>query len=566
MGVQLSKREKIYYSLIGFIGIILLIIEIFINKSLLVKYGWLLLLFLPLAIVANRKYIVLKKFIFKFDVIYVITAYFVLNYITALCLLILITIIKNIGYSKKEKLKILNEIGMISIVFVTAHYTSLYIISKIGISNLDKSLLNVFILMISMFVFSWFMLHLQFNIIHEREACKDFKVFIRHDFLSNSYVIISCCINYYLYNEMLYVGMFLGLCVIIIISYLITSLLQLKKHNKDLIVVSEIAAAMASKLDLRETLANIINGVCKSLDPDFCAIFEYDKGNNQLNLIDYKMILRFGLGIRIKDINKVVNENIDVITNYRNSVIIGDLYLLKNKLKNKSNNNVISYFRSIIYEPLILENNYFGCIMIARKERDFFYKEQLKIADIITNHAVIAYKNAKMFKKVKNESIRDSLTGLYNQRQFFAALEDININKRNNVTSLIIFDIDKFKNINDTYGHQTGDKIIKEISYIINSNIRKQDIVYRYGGEEFTVVLPKTNQIEAFKIGERVRYIISKETFYSCDGRKIDITISGGVSEFPKIADSSTKLLSYADRALYNGAKQKGRNKVSLYT
>jgi diguanylate cyclase (GGDEF)-like protein len=166
----------------------------------------------------------------------------------------------------------------------------------------------------------------------------------------------------------------------------------------------------------------------------------------------------------------------------------------------------------------------------------------------------------------KEESITDNLTYLYNQKYFYNYMDrKINENPEGDtMMSLVMFDIDHFKHINDTYGHLTGDYVLKEVARLIKNSIRKNDVAARYGGEEFTVILPDMNSEDAYIVAERIRESIEQHIFLM-NGHKITITISGGVAEYPKVASNVSELVSYADRAMYVGAKFKGRNKVKIY-
>jgi diguanylate cyclase (GGDEF)-like protein len=128
----------------------------------------------------------------------------------------------------------------------------------------------------------------------------------------------------------------------------------------------------------------------------------------------------------------------------------------------------------------------------------------------------------------------------------------------------MIFDIDYFKRVNDTYGHTVGDFVLKEVADLIKSSVRKDDIVARYGGEEFTVILPDLDSDEAYVIAERIRNKI-EEHIFAVNDLKIKITISGGISEYPRLAANDVELVNYADRAMYVGAKFRGRNRIKIY-
>jgi diguanylate cyclase (GGDEF)-like protein len=163
----------------------------------------------------------------------------------------------------------------------------------------------------------------------------------------------------------------------------------------------------------------------------------------------------------------------------------------------------------------------------------------------------------------------DGLTGAYNHR-YFQNILDQEINRalrHNSSISILLIDIDHFKRVNDTYGHQVGDFVLSEFARIIQENIRKYDVLARYGGEEFVVILPETNSAEALVVAEKLRSIVEHTSFQ--DSReKYQVTASfGQSSSTPAIEDNFNKntLIHQADQALYE-AKEKGRNQVVGYS
>lgn len=170
-------------------------------------------------------------------------------------------------------------------------------------------------------------------------------------------------------------------------------------------------------------------------------------------------------------------------------------------------------------------------------------------------------------KELKNLANIDELTGLYNHRYFQEFLQKAinNADKEKQEVSLLFMDIDYFKNFNDVNGHQAGDLILKEIGQIMKNCIRSTDAVARYGGEEFAAILPNTTEYDAVKIGERIRSSI-QSTYFKGQENQPDknITISIGISSYPKRAISKHQLINTADDALYR-AKSFNRNRVELY-
>ncbi len=168
--------------------------------------------------------------------------------------------------------------------------------------------------------------------------------------------------------------------------------------------------------------------------------------------------------------------------------------------------------------------------------------------------------------RLRDLAFKDGLTGLYNHR-YFQELMDREVNRSsryNRPLSLILIDIDHFKQINDTFGHQRGDQVLKQIGRIIRNAIRKPDIASRYGGEEFAVVLPETDLRGASVLAERIRKCIDSSPF-DLNGTKTKITVSLGVTTYVpgKKEMKKSKIIDTADRALYN-SKEKGRNRVSI--
>jgi len=167
-------------------------------------------------------------------------------------------------------------------------------------------------------------------------------------------------------------------------------------------------------------------------------------------------------------------------------------------------------------------------------------------------------------EKLEKLATFDSLTGLYNRRAILGKLRElINLaNRYKEDFSLSMLDIDHFKMVNDRYGHLTGDEVLEEIATLIRRNIRDTDIVGRYGGEEFIIILPKTTLSSSWVVAERLRSIIEKAEMKDSAGNVFAITVSQGLAGWERDEDAAS-LISRADEALYK-AKEKGRNRVQI--
>lgn len=160
----------------------------------------------------------------------------------------------------------------------------------------------------------------------------------------------------------------------------------------------------------------------------------------------------------------------------------------------------------------------------------------------------------------------DGLTGVYNRRTFDIILADEfdRASRYGRELSLLVMDIDHFKQVNDTYGHVAGDQILIEFAQEISKQLRGVDLLARYGGEEFVVILPETSMEMALLIAERIRKSIEEQQYQANDDI-IRITTSAGVCSYPDQANTAEELIHHADSALYE-AKQTGRNRVSVFT
>jgi diguanylate cyclase (GGDEF)-like protein len=196
------------------------------------------------------------------------------------------------------------------------------------------------------------------------------------------------------------------------------------------------------------------------------------------------------------------------------------------------------------------------------------------IVDILCSYFAVAIENAKHYELTKMQSERCSLTKLYNYRYFEHLLTE-EFEKlyqfERELLSLIILDIDHFKAVNDTYGHQSGNEILCELANRVSNIIGGRGTVARYGGEEFVVLLPDVDKEDAYQIAELIRESIANWPFtltqsLDSDKHQARITASFGVATAPEDAEDALALIRHADRALYVGAKRAGRNRVAEYS
>ena len=190
----------------------------------------------------------------------------------------------------------------------------------------------------------------------------------------------------------------------------------------------------------------------------------------------------------------------------------------------------------------------------------------LDLFQAVANQVATALENAQLFERTKELSTRDDLTGLFNRRHFFDHLEkEVQRAQRyQRVFSLLMLDLDSFKRYNDTHGHLKGDEALKEVARLLQASTRRADLVARFGGEEFVVLLPEIGNPRAVLVGEKIRAAVEQHPFAGCNTQpngKVTLTI--GLATFPEDSEDGMKLMDLADRALYVG-KQQGGNCVSV--
>ncbi len=212
-----------------------------------------------------------------------------------------------------------------------------------------------------------------------------------------------------------------------------------------------------------------------------------------------------------------------------------------------------------VYLPIIKGNTGLALIGIRKKDHAFD-PERLKFIDPVCSHMAIAFENAHLY----SIAISDELTHLYSLRHFRYCIEReiSHFEQYGTAFTLLLIDADDFKKINDEHGHLAGDDVLKDAAACIASSIRDNDLAFRYGGEEFAVLLPATTTEGGHPVAERIRNTIGQHDF-KVGAVSIRMTVSIGLATCPKAANSSRDLLMAADKALYK-AKGAGKNKIAI--
>jgi len=231
-----------------------------------------------------------------------------------------------------------------------------------------------------------------------------------------------------------------------------------------------------------------------------------------------------------------------------------------NLVRKGSKRSKVSYCKVIILKS---KNKKLGLLGIARADGlEDFNEADLKLFSLIGNQSAVGLGNALSHERAQELAITDELTKFYTRRHFKECLEEeIRRSKRyNKMFSLVMFDIDDFKMINDRYGHLQGDKVLIEMSKLVRNTLREVDLICRYGGEEFIIVMPETGRDGAINASERIRKIVKNKRF-SISGKVAQVTLSFGVAAYPFDGVGSEDLIRKADQSLYK-AKAGGKDRT----
>jgi|GEM_PF-3989110 len=214
--------------------------------------------------------------------------------------------------------------------------------------------------------------------------------------------------------------------------------------------------------------------------------------------------------------------------------------------------------RSVVAIPINMEKDTIGTCNFLSFSRNEYSIDELEFIKALGSQIGLAVVRIKMFDNLKHSSVTDDLSGLYNSGYFHESLNKyISIAERDNSSvSVIVFDLDDFKAINDKYGHLVGDRVINEVGKVLLNSVRKMDIAARYGGDEFAVILPNTG----YKLSKKIAVRISKafeQLTVKTDNIIVKPTLSIGISTYINGMDSDSELINLADRAMYRNKKEK---------
>ena len=334
----------------------------------------------------------------------------------------------------------------------------------------------------------------------------------------------------------------------------------LHQRNKDLAFLHDASQTLNSTLDLSQVIEQLLRSATEIVKAESGVIWFWE--SDKKNLLVCKALLHNTDFSEPEGIYLPASEGIaGWVAENKMSEVINNFEKDPRFLPGISSATGIKP-RNLIFVPILTRNVTLGILGVINKHQIDFDENDLFLVEMLASTAATAIENARLFTDVQRLSITDELTGLFSRRHFFTVAEQEfrRSARHQHEFAMIMLDIDRFKDINDRYGHPVGDTVLKTLAMDLGKSLRQIDIISRYGGEEFVVLLPETDCATAEGIAERLRELVESRV-YETDQGTFSITISLGVASYSKEIQDVDALLTLVDKALYE-AKARGRNKV----
>ncbi|WP_276913811.1 sensor domain-containing diguanylate cyclase [Aneurinibacillus aneurinilyticus] len=319
---------------------------------------------------------------------------------------------------------------------------------------------------------------------------------------------------------------------------------QSNRLIKELLLIDEMTRQLNKNIKLHDLLEFIMRKLTESFRTEHCCIFSWSDEKNAfiMRASTQKEIKEFALPV------PTAGKLYDLFVR-KESILLADGADAEIGVPSFS-------YKSLMAVPLLEKEEVNGAIMLLDSKPHRYTFDDFKRLEMLARHVKVAVTNASLHAEVERMVVTDNLTGLYNRKYLYDSIRQSQ--KRDVCGSLILIDVDHFKNVNDTYGHHIGDEILVQVANELTVSIRTSDIAARWGGEEMAVYLPKVQSDIAQQVAERLRLNVMRKTHPT-------VTISSGIATWTKEDGilSVEQLFQRADEALYQ-AKRAGRNQVRM--
>ncbi len=322
------------------------------------------------------------------------------------------------------------------------------------------------------------------------------------------------------------------------------------RDRGELAVFHELGKALTSSLQLDQVLRTIMEKINEVLRPDTWSLLLMDEEKQEL----YFEIATGEGAEALKDVRIKMGQGIAGWVAQSGEVVVVPDTRQDSRFFSQVDEKTKTQTRSIVAVPVRFRDHCLGVVeLINCVGSEGFSHRDLALLEALADYAAIAIENARHVQRIHELTITDDCTTLYNARHlnFILETEIYRSHRYAFEFSLIFIDLDHFKNVNDTYGHLTGSKLLAEIGQVIKNSCRLIDYAFRYGGDEFVVLLPQTSKENACRVARRLHKLIRESLWLVDSNLNVRITASVGVAAYPTDSKSKAELLHLADEAMY---------------
>jgi len=324
---------------------------------------------------------------------------------------------------------------------------------------------------------------------------------------------------------------------------------EANRSQAELSILHDVAKALTSSLNLDSILQTIMEKVAAYFRPDNWSLLMTDEEHGEL----YFAIAVGDASASLKSVRLRIGEGIaGWVAEHGEPVVVPDVSK-DERFSNRVDDMTRWHTRSVLCVPLASKNRILGVIQLINVEMGTFGDNQLMLLRAMADYAAIAIDNARAVEKIQELTITDDCTGLYNARHLYDSIEaEVNRSARFGYEFSVIFlDLDHFKLVNDNCGHLIGSKLLANIGVKIKQHLRLIDYAFRYGGDEFVVLLPQTSKQAALVVARRLRDLLRNTQFEFEGDVKLNVRASMGVATYPEDALDSHGLIRQADEMMY---------------
>jgi len=322
-----------------------------------------------------------------------------------------------------------------------------------------------------------------------------------------------------------------------------------KRQSQELNIFHDVAKALTSSLDLDSILQTIMEKMAEYFRPDTWSLLMVDEEHNEL----YFAIAVGDAAEALKDVRLKVGEGIaGWVAKNGEQLIVPDVYT-DPRFAKRIDQVTQWETRSIICVPLNSKHRVLGVIQLVNVDMKGFGDQEIFFLQALCDYAAIAIENSRAVEKIQELTITDDCTGLYNARHLYKTLEtEVYRSSRFGYEFSVLFiDLDHFKQVNDTHGHLIGSKLLAEIGSLVKAQLRLIDYAFRYGGDEFVVLLPQTGKDQALYVAKRLRDALRASQFCKEEGLNLNVRASIGLATYPHDAKSPHDVIRQADEMMY---------------